>query len=91
MPAWSDFSVRFGSPRITFDIIIPGTPYYAPLREWVPGHCEYVREWVPRRHERVWVPERRGPYDRHRPGHYRERHSDGEYRQKRIWREGSYR
>ena len=91
VPAWSDFSVRFGSPRLLIDITIPGSPYYAPQRVWVPGHWEYVREWVPRRHERVWVPEHRGRYDNRRPGHYRERHSGGEYRQKQVWREGSYR
>ena len=90
-PVWSDFSVRFGSPRLLIDITIPGSPYYAPPRVWVPGHWEYVREWVPRRYERVWVPERRGRYDNHRPGHYRDRHSGGEYRQKQVWREGIYR
>ena len=62
VPVWSDFSVRFGSPRFLIDITIPGSPYYTPRRVWVPGYWEYVREWVPRRHERVWVPERRGPY-----------------------------
>jgi hypothetical protein len=58
---------------------------------WVPGRWEYVREWVPGRYEQVWVPERRGPYGRYRPGYYRERYADGEYRQKQIWREGRYR
>ena len=91
VPAWSDFSVRFGSPRFLIDITIPGSPYYAPRRVWVPGRWEYVREWVPGRYERVWVPERHGPYGRRRPGYYRERYSDGEYRQKQVWREGRYR
>ena len=90
-PAWSDFSVRFGSPRFLIDITIPGSPYYTPRRVWVPGRWEYVREWVQGRYERVWVPERGGPYGRHRPGYYRERYSDGESRQKQVWREGRYR
>ena len=91
VPVWSDFNVRFGSPRLLIDITIPGSPYYAPRRGWVPGHWEYAREWVPGRYERVWVPDRRGPYGNRRPGYYREGYSYGEYRQKRIWREGDYR
>jgi hypothetical protein len=91
VPVWSDFNVRFGSPRISFDITIPGSPYYAPRRVWVPGQWEYVREWVPGRYERVWVPDRRGPYGNRRSGYYREGYSDGEYRQKQVWREGRYR
>ncbi|MCJ7704238.1 MAG: hypothetical protein MUO28_01725, partial [Desulfobacterales bacterium] len=39
----------------------PEPYYYRPPAEYIPGHLETVREWVPGTWERVWVP---GHYDR---------------------------
>jgi hypothetical protein len=68
-------------------------PYYCPppRSEYVPGHWETVREWVPGTWEKVWVP---GHYDRYGnwiAGHYEERRTPGYYAEKRVWVEGYYR
>jgi hypothetical protein len=71
----------------------PAPRYYPPPPppEYVPGHWETIREWVPGTWERVWVP---GHYDRWRnwvAGHYEERHTPGHYVERRVWVERYYR
>ena len=72
----------------------PPEPRYLPPPpppEYVPGHWETTREWVPGVRERVWVP---GHYDRRRnwvKGHYEERQTPGYYAERRVWVEGHYR
>ena len=69
----------------------PPRPYYPPPGEYVPGHWEIVRGWVPGTWERVWVP---GHYDHWRrwvPGHYEEVQTPGHYEERRSWVEGYYR
>jgi len=59
-----------------------------PEPEWVPGHWEMTREWVPGTLERVWVP---GHYDRRGhwvAGHYLNRRTPGFYEERRVWIEG---
>ena len=66
-------------------------PYPPPRQEYVPGHWEMTREWIPGARERVWIP---GYYDRwgHRvPGHYEDRQAPGYYQERRVWIEGYYR
>jgi len=66
----------------------PPEPRYYPPPEYVPGHWEVVREWVPGTWERVWVP---GHYDRWGnwvAGHYEERQTPGYYVEKRVWVDG---
>ncbi len=67
-------------------------PYYSRHSpEYVPGHWEIVREWIPGTWERVWVP---GYYDRWGnwvAGHYEERQTPGRYEERRVWVEGHYR
>jgi hypothetical protein len=66
-------------------------PPPAPPPEFVPGHWEIVREWVPGISERVWVP---GHYDRWGnwvKGHYEVRQTPGGYLERRVWVEGYYR
>jgi len=67
----------------------PPPPLYR--HDYVPGHWEIIREWVPGRWEKVWVP---GHYDRWGnwiEGHYEERVTPGYYIEKRVWVEGYYR
>ena len=62
-----------------------------PPPEYVPGHWETTREWVPGTWERVWVP---GYYDRCGnwvAGHYEDRQTPGHYAERRVWIEGYYR
>lgn len=69
----------------------PPEPYYPPPHEYVPGHWQTVREWVPGTWESVWVP---GYYDRCGrwvAGHYEERWTPGRYIERRVWIEGHYR
>jgi len=70
----------------------PPAVYYAPPQpEYVPGHWQIAREWVPGMRERVWIP---GYYDRWGnwvPGHYEERQTPGQYVERRVWVEGHYR
>jgi len=73
----------------------PRVVYYPPppppSPEYVPGHWETIREWVPGTWEKVWVP---GHYDHWRhwvPGHYEERQTPGQYVERRVWVEAYYR
>ena len=73
----------------------PQVVYYPPPPppppEYVPGHWETTREWVPGTWERVWIP---GQYDRWGnwvAGHYVERQTPGQYVEGRVWVEGHYR
>jgi len=81
-----------GSPQVVYSP--PPEPRYCPPPpppEYVPGHWEMTREWVPGAWERVWVP---GHYDRWRnwvEGHYEERQTSGYYAERRVWVEGYYR
>lgn len=62
-----------------------------PRPEYIPGHWETIREWVPGIWERVWIP---GHYDRWGnwiAGHYEERQTPGRYVERRVWVEGYYR
>jgi hypothetical protein len=68
-------------------------PWYSPPPppEFVPGHWEITREWVPGSWKRVWVP---GYYDRWRNrvgGHYEDYQNPGHYVEKKVWIEGYYR
>ncbi len=66
--------------------------YYAPPREeYVPGHWEITREWVPGTWERVWVPDYRDRWGRRMGGHYESRQTPGHYEESRVWVEGYYR
>jgi len=71
----------------------PEPRYFSPLPppEYVSGHWEITREWVPGTWERVWVP---GHYDRWRnwvAGHYENHQTPGHYVEKKVWIEGYYR
>lgn len=69
----------------------PEPRWYPPAPEYIPGHWEIAREWVPETWERVWVP---GHYDRWRnwvAGHYEDRQTPGRYVDRRVWVEGHYR
>jgi hypothetical protein len=86
------------SPQVVY--YPPPEPRYSPPPppppEYVPGHWEITREWVPGAWERVWVP---GYYDRwgnwvaghYVAGHYEERQTPGHYVERRVWVEGYYR
>lgn len=77
-------------PRVVY--YPPPEPYYCPPRaEYIPGHWETVREWIPGTWEKVWVP---GHYDRCGnwvAGHYEYRQTPGRYVERRVWVEGYYR
>jgi hypothetical protein len=78
-------------PPPPFVYSVPPEPYDPPSYEYVPGHWETVREWVPGTWEKVWVP---GHYDRWGnwiAGHYVERKTPGRYVERRVWVEGHYR
>jgi len=69
----------------------PERHYRPPRQEYVPGHWEMTREWVPGAWERVWIP---GHYDRwgnRVAGHYENRQVPGYYEERRVWVEGYYR
>ncbi|NWF92123.1 MAG: hypothetical protein HXY46_04365 [Syntrophaceae bacterium] len=70
----------------------PPEPHYCPPPpEYVPGHWEIIREWVPGTWERVWVP---GHYDscgNWVAGHYEDRQTPGRYVERRVWVEGYHR
>jgi len=78
-------------PPPVFVSRVPEPYYYPPPREYVPGHRETTREWVPRTWERVSIP---GYYDRWGrwvAGHYENRQIPGYYAERRVWIEGYYR
>jgi len=67
-------------------------PYYSPPRhEYVPGHWEMTREWVPGTWERVWIPSHYDRWGRWIPGHYEDRQTPGYYEERRVWVEAHYR
>ena len=69
----------------------PEHRYYPPRQEYVPGHWEIAREWVPGTWERVWIP---GHYDRWGnwvAGHYEDRQVPRHYVERKVWVEGHYR
>lgn len=69
----------------------PNPHYYRPPQEYVLGHWEMTREWIPGAWERVWIP---GHYDRRGnwfAGHYENRQAPGYYEERRVWVEGYYR
>ena len=69
----------------------PEHHYYPPRQEYVPGHWEMTREWVPRGWERVWIPGYRDRWGRGAPGHYENRQAPGYYEERKVWVEGYYR
>ena len=72
-------------------VVYTPPPPPGPPPEFVPGHWEIVREWVPGISERVWVP---GHYDRWGnwvTGHTEVRQTPGGYVERRGWVEGYYR
>ncbi len=72
----------------------PPEPRYCPPPpppEYVPGHWEMTREWVPGGWERVWVPSHRDRWGNWVEGHYEERQAPGYYAERRVWIEGHYR
>lgn len=69
-------------------VVYAPPPPPGPPPEFVPGHWEIVREWVPGISERVWVP---GHYDRWGnwvAGHYVIHQTPGRYVERRVWVEG---
>jgi len=67
-------------------------PYYSPPRhEYVPGHWEITREWVPGTWERVWIPGHYDRWGRWIPGHYEDSQVPGHYVERRVWVEAHYR
>lgn len=75
-------------------VIVSPAPraYYPPPREeYVPGHWEMRREWVPGTRENVWVSGYHDRWGRRVPGHYEQRQSPGYYEQRRVWVEEYYR
>ena len=69
----------------------PEHHYYPPRQEYVPGHWEMTREWVPGGWERVWIPGYRDRWGRGAPGHYENRQAPGYYEERKVWVEGYYR
>ncbi len=69
----------------------PEQHYLPPRQEYVPGHWEITREWVPGTGERVWIPGYYDRWGRWAPGHYENRQVHGYYEERRIWVEGYYR
>jgi hypothetical protein len=71
----------------------PEPRYYppSPPPEYVPGHWEMTREWVPGTWERVWVPGYYNRWGNWVAGHYEGRQTPGYYVVKRVWVEGYYR
>ena len=69
----------------------PEHRYLPPRQEYVPGHWEMTREWVPGTWERVWIPGYYDRWGRRVPGHYENRQAPGYYEERRIWVEGYYR
>jgi len=75
-------------------VVISPAPelYYSPPRhEYVPGHWEMTREWVPGTWERVWIPSHYDRWGRWIPGHYEDRQTPGYYEERRVWVEAHYR
>jgi hypothetical protein len=67
-------------------------PYYSPSRqEYVPGHWEVIREWVPGTWERVWIPGHYDRWGRRVAGHYEDRQIPGHYVERKVWVDGYYR
>lgn len=67
-------------------------PYFSRYQpEYIPGHWETVREWVPGRWERVWVPGHYDHWGNWVAGHYEERQTPSRYVERRVWVEGYWR
>lgn len=79
-------------PPMVIYYTTPPSYYPPPPRpEYIPGHWEIIKEWVPGKWEKVWVP---GHYDRCGnwiEGHYEEILTPGYYVEKKVWVEGYYR
>jgi len=71
----------------------PESRYYPPPppTEYIPGHWETTREWIPGTWERVWVPDYRDRWGNWAAGHYEEHRTPGHYVERRVWVEGHYR
>jgi len=69
----------------------PERHYYAPRQEYVPGHWEITREWVPEAWERVWIPGYRDRWGHRVAGHYENCQVPGYYQERKVWVEGYYR
>jgi hypothetical protein len=65
--------------------------YYPPRQEYIPGHWEITREWVPGSWERGWIPGHYDHWGRWVAGHYENRLTQGYYAERRVWIEGYYR
>ncbi len=63
----------------------PQAYYPPPSQQYVPGHWEMTREWVPGTWERVWVPDYRDRWGRRVAGHYESRQTPGYYEERRVW------
>ena len=86
------FQHAYPPPRVIYSR--PPEPHWytpPPPPEYVPGHWETTREWVPGVRERVWIP---GHYDRWGNwvvGHYEQHQASRRYLESRVWVEGYYR
>jgi hypothetical protein len=69
----------------------PEHHYRPPRQEYVSGHWEMTREWVPGAWERVWIPAYHDRWGNRAPGHYENRQVPGYYEERRVWVEGYYR
>jgi hypothetical protein len=72
-------------------VVYAPPPPPAPPPEFVPGHWEIIREWVPGISERVWVPGHHDRWGNWVVGHYEIRRTPGRYVERRVWVEGYYR
>ena len=78
-------------PPPVFVSPVPDRHYYPPREEYVPGHWEVTREWVPEIWERVWTPDYRDGWGRWVPGRYENRQTPGYCQERKVWVEGYYR
>jgi hypothetical protein len=69
-------------------VVYPPPP---PPPDYVPGHWEITREWLPGASERLWVPDHYDRYGTWVEGHYEIRRTPGHYVERRVWVEGHYR
>jgi hypothetical protein len=81
------------APLIPPPIFVSPAParYYYPPQEYIPGHWEIIREWIPGTWERVWIPGHYDRWGRWVAGHYEDHQVPGHYVERKVWVEGYYR
>jgi len=81
---FSGIAYKFPGPSV------PEPRWYPPEPEYVPGHWEFTREWVPGTWERVWITGYHDRWGNRAAGHYENHQSPGYYVDRRVWVEGHY-